>query len=74
MLDLLQEPRQVPGAARHLMVIPRRRRVGGKRQLVGKIDARVELRTVGADIEIQNLRQQDDTVEVDVAVGLETAS
>ena len=53
------------------MVIPGCRRISRKRQLIGKIDARIELRTIGAEVEIQNLRQQDDPVEIDIAVGFQ---
>src|SRR5271169_5295636 len=52
-------------------VVPGCRRVTRKRQLIGKIDARIELRTVGAEVEIQNLRQQDDPVEIDVAISFQ---
>jgi len=56
---------------RQLFVIPGGRRVGRQHGLIGKIDARIARRAVGAQIEIEDLREQDDPVEIDCAVRLE---
>ena len=54
-----------------LVVIPRRRRIGRQRDLVGQVDAGIVFGPVDRQIEVQDLRQQDHAVEVDVVLGLE---
>ena len=58
-------------SAGQLVVIPGGGRVGRQHGLIGQIDAGITGRPVRAQVEVQNLRQQDHAVEVDGAVGLE---
>ena len=51
-----------------LVVIPGRRRIGRQRELIGQVDAGIEFGPSALQIEIQDLRQQDHAVEVDVVV------
>ena len=55
MLDLRQQRLQILPIARELVVVPCRRRIGWQGDLVGEIDAGVGLRSVGAQVEIENL-------------------
>ena len=52
-------------------MVPRRCRIGRQGDLVRQIDAGIEFRPVGAEIEIENLREQDDAVQIDIAIGRE---
>ncbi len=54
-----------------LLVIPGGRSVRGQHGLVGKVDAGVARGAIGAQVEVENLRQQDHAVEIDRAVGFE---
>src|SRR6516164_7826136 len=65
-LDLGDERLQVGIGSGQLVVIPRACRISGKVELVGDIDAGVDVGNVGVKREVQNLRQQDNAVEVDV--------
>ena len=54
-----------------LVVVPGGGRVGWQRSLVRQFDARVVGGSIGTEIESQNLRQQDDAVQIDGTVRFE---
>jgi hypothetical protein len=66
-LDLVDERCNILGRIGQLVVIPRRRRIGRERELIRNVDARIVFGLIRAEIKIQDLRQQDDSVEIDRA-------
>ena len=66
--DLGEEALQVGGAIGDAIVIPGGRRIRRQRDDVGQIDAWIQLRVVGDEIPVEDVRQQDQPVEVDVAL------
>src|ERR1700679_2729033 len=52
---------------RQFVVIPRGCGKSWKHELVGHINARIELWNIGIKSEVQNLREQDYAVEVDIS-------
>src|SRR6185437_5938547 len=56
---------------RQLVVVPRGGRVGRQRQHIGQVDARRVVGAVHAGGEVEDLREQDHAIEVDVVVGLQ---
>ena len=55
MLHLRQQRSKLHMRLRRLVVIPRRGGISGQRQLVRQFDARIKLRIIRAEIEIQYL-------------------
>ena len=70
-LDRGQEAVEITLLSRQLVVIPGGRAVGRQGDLVREVDARVVGGRIGAQVEVQDLRQQDDTIEIDAALRLE---
>jgi outer membrane receptor protein involved in Fe transport len=58
---------------REPLVIPRGGGVGRQSQHIGLIDSRVELRAIGAVVEAENLRKQNDPVEIERLLALQRA-
>jgi len=71
LLDFGQQRFQVLVLARQLVVIPGGGGIGWQHRLVRQVDAGISGRPVRAQVEIQNLRQQDDAIEVDGALRLQ---
>ena len=67
LLDLGEERLQGGGLRRQLVVVERAGGVGGQGKRVGLIDAGVPLGPVDAVVEAEDLREQDDAVEIDIA-------
>src|SRR5579862_7812524 len=54
-----------------LVVIPGSCGIGGQREFVWQVDTGIELRAIRAEVEAQDLRKQNYTIEVEVAFGFE---
>ena len=70
-LDLGNERLQIRVRLGQPVVIPGAGGIGGKVELVGDIDAGIAIGEIGIQREVQDLREQDDAVEIDVAFGFE---
>ncbi len=70
-LDFVEQGLERSRLIRQFMVIPGRRRVGRQRQNIGQIDTRIELGCVRTVVEIQDLRQQDDAVQIQRLLALQ---
>src|SRR5208282_3227215 len=69
--DFREQRLQIRVRLEQLFVIPRGCGICGKNELVGGIDAGIDLGKVGVEREVQDLRQQDDAVEIDAAVSFQ---
>ena len=66
LLHLGEERLERRRLARQLLVVEGRRRVGRQRQRIGLVGARVEPRRIGAVVKAENLRQQNDAVQIHI--------
>ncbi len=71
LFDLREEGFEILVLAGQFFVIPGGRGIGRQCRLVGQIDAGIAGRPIRAQVEVENLRQQDHAVEIDRAIRLE---
>src|ERR1700728_2515500 len=68
LFDLGEQRLEIGVRTWQLLVEPGSGRIGGERGLVRQVDSGVVGRTVGTQVEVQDLRKQDDAVQVDRAL------
>src|SRR6185437_3146640 len=71
LLDFFEEALEVGGLRGELVVIPGGGCERRQHDLVGHLDAGIRVGKIRGQIEVEDLRKQDDAVEIDAVIGLE---